>query len=277
MAEISAALYRAGEGEPLVLLHGGCGSWRHWQPVLGALAARFEVFAPTLAGHAGGPPFPTSDAVTTAAAADLLERHLDELGVDAAHFVGNSFGGALSIELAKRGRARTVIAISPPGGWPLDSTEGKRVAGFFTRSARLARAPLATVRLAMSCAQARRIAFREVMRHPQRMTPAEAVDMVRAMNRCAILDEIVTAIPRRGTFPQQLDRVAAPVLLLWGEHDRVLPATTCSVRYQREIPGAEFRVLPDAGHVPMWDAPWLIIDTIQDWIRRHTPVSTNQT
>ena len=44
-------------------------------------------------------------------------RLIDELGVDTAHFVGNSMGGALSLEMAKRGRARSVVAISPGGGW----------------------------------------------------------------------------------------------------------------------------------------------------------------
>lgn len=58
MGEASPALYRTGSGEPLVLLHGFTGTWRHWRPLLAELAARYEVIAPTLAGHDGGPPFP---------------------------------------------------------------------------------------------------------------------------------------------------------------------------------------------------------------------------
>jgi pimeloyl-ACP methyl ester carboxylesterase len=44
-----------------------------------------------------------------------LERHLDEIGVGAAHVVGNSLGGALALELSKRGRARSVVALAPAG------------------------------------------------------------------------------------------------------------------------------------------------------------------
>src|SRR5882762_4646066 len=106
MPEISPALYRAGEGEPVVLLHGFTGTWHHWKPVLADLVPRFEVIAPTLAGHDGGPPFPRNGALTLEQGADSLEEHLDQLGIGTAHFVGNSMGGAFSLQMAKRGRAR---------------------------------------------------------------------------------------------------------------------------------------------------------------------------
>src|SRR6202158_804087 len=116
MGEISPALYRAGSGEPLLLLHGFTGTWHHWRPVLGELVARYEVVAPTLAGHDGGPAYSIDGPITFAKGADSLEDHLDELGIDTAHVVGNSMGGALALELAKRGRARSVVALAPTGG-----------------------------------------------------------------------------------------------------------------------------------------------------------------
>src|ERR1700722_20219176 len=106
MAEISSSLYPAGEGEPVVLLHGFTGHWRHWQPVLADLVARYEVIAPTLSGHRGGPAYPVGMSLEKVAdAGDSLERHLDELGVGTAHFVGNSMGGLLAIALANGARA----------------------------------------------------------------------------------------------------------------------------------------------------------------------------
>ena len=113
MGEISGALYRAGSGEPVLLLHGFTGAWHHWRPLLGDLVARHEVIAPTLAGHDGGPPYEARNPMTFHGAADHLERHLDEIAVDTAHVVGNSLGGALALELAKRGRARSVVALAP--------------------------------------------------------------------------------------------------------------------------------------------------------------------
>src|ERR1700727_821399 len=134
MAEISSSLYRAGDGEPVLLLHGFTGHWRHWRPVLADLVARYEVIAPTLAGHNGGPAYPSGMSLKKVAdAGDSLERHLDELGVGTAHFVGNSMGGSLALELAKRGRARSVVAIAPAGGWTPGDGESQRLGRFFAR------------------------------------------------------------------------------------------------------------------------------------------------
>src|ERR1700679_3296539 len=106
MAEISSSLYRAGEGEPVLLLPGFTGHWRHWKPVLADLVARYEVIAATLSGHRGGPASDTGHRLRKGPDAGAsLETLLDQLGVDTAHVVGNSMGGSLALELAKRGRA----------------------------------------------------------------------------------------------------------------------------------------------------------------------------
>ena len=140
MPEFSPALYRAGAGEPLVLVHGFTATWRCWLPVLPFLVPRFDVIAPTLHGHDGGPSAPRT-AHSIADAADHFELLLDELGVGDAHFAGNSMGGALSLEMAKRGRARSVVAISPGGGWAEDDTrEADRLIRLFTFNQRSVRA-----------------------------------------------------------------------------------------------------------------------------------------
>ena len=117
MSQVSTASYRAGQGEPVVLLHGFTATWRCWIPVLAELVARYDVFAPTLTGHHGGPPVTAGQEHTLEAAAQHVENQLDEAGIETAHLVGNSMGGALALELAKRGRARSVVGLSPGGGW----------------------------------------------------------------------------------------------------------------------------------------------------------------
>src|ERR671913_408092 len=96
--------HRGGSGPPLVALHGFTDTWRTWELVLPALERRHEVLAPTLAGHAGGPPL--TGAVDGDALLDAVERALDEAGFATAHVVGNSLGGYLALRLAARGRAR---------------------------------------------------------------------------------------------------------------------------------------------------------------------------
>ena len=80
-----------------------------------AETGRYEVFAPTMAGHNGGPK--GSFFLGSASLADDIERRMDALGWGTAHIVGNSLGGWVAFELERRGRARTLTAIAPGGGW----------------------------------------------------------------------------------------------------------------------------------------------------------------
>ena len=267
MAEISSSLYRAGEGEPVVLLHGFTGHWRHWKPVLSDLVARYEVIAPTLSGHNGGPPYPSGMGLDKLAdAGDSLERHLDELGVGVAHLVGNSMGGALALELAKRGRARSVVAFSPGGGWEPGSPEPQRIARFFARQMRMVRASRKQIPRLMRRPGTRKLAMRDIMRHGELISPPDAVDMSFDPLGCTIVDDVLSSLRAGRGHVEDLDQVAAPTLIAWAELDRILPLATCSARFRREIPNAEFQVLPRVGHVPMWDNTRLIVKTITEWV-----------
>jgi pimeloyl-ACP methyl ester carboxylesterase len=269
VSEASPALYRAGSGEPIVLLHGFTGAWHHWRPLLGGLAARYEVIAPTLAGHDGGPPFPADLPMTFASAADSVEAHLDELGVGSAHFVGNSLGGALTLELAKRGRARSVVALAPAGGWSEGDGEAQRLARFFERQIRVARMTRRAIPTLMRRPRSRRVALRDIMRHGELVAPVEAIDLALSSARCSVSEAAIAALRTdRGLTLQDLDRIRCPVLLASPEFDLVLPAERHAPRFKREIPGVESLTLMDCGHVPMWDASSLLVRTIGEFVDR---------
>jgi len=276
MPEISPALYRAGSGEPVVLLHGFTGTWHHWRPVLADLVARYEVIAPTLAGHHGGPPLELDGPMTLDAAADSLAGHLDELGVGTAHLVGNSMGGALAIELAKRGRARSVVALAPGGGWEPGHAESQRLARFFIRTLKLSRAASPRAEQIMRRPGSRKLALRDVMRRGELVQPADAVDLLRDSLQCVVSERVIESLHAGTPVLKDLDRVSAPVLLAWPQHDRILPMPLHSPRLRREIPANEFRVLPGCGHVPMWDDSRLVAQTIGEWVDRHTAVGDAQ-
>lgn len=270
MGEASPALYRAGSGEPLVLLHGFTGTWHHWRPLLGELAARYEVIAPTLAGHDGGPPFPRDLPMTIAGSADSLESHLDELGVGSAHLVGNSLGGALALELAKRGRAHSVLALAPAGGWSDGDGEAVRLARFFARQIRVARATVRALPRIMRHPWSRHIAMRDIMRHGELVSPEDAVDLALTSMRCSVSGAAIEALRAdRGLALRDLDRIRCPVLLATPQFDRVLPAERHAPRFKREIPGIESRTLPDCGHLPMWDVSSLLVRMIGELVDRH--------
>src|SRR5947209_16836091 len=277
MAETAEDIYRDGSGEPIVFLHGFTGTWHHWRPLLGPLAERFEVIAPTLAGHDGGPPYPVDCDITFEQGADSLEHHLDELGVGTAHLVGNSMGGALALELAKRGRARSVVALSPGGGWEPGGPEPERIARYFARQMRMVRASRRQIPRIMQRPGSRRLALRDIMRHGELISPPDAVDLSLDPLGCTVVDDVLEGLRAGRAHVENLDEITAPTLIAWAELDRILPLATCSARFRREIPDVEFRVLPHVGHVPMWDNTRLVVKTITDWVDAHLapPVAGN--
>jgi pimeloyl-ACP methyl ester carboxylesterase len=269
MGELSAARYRAGEGEPVVLIHGFTATWRCWLPVIPELVARYDVLAPTLTGHDGGPPVQPDQGHDIVAAGDHVERQLDEQGVETAHLVGNSLGGLLALELAKRGRARSVVGLSPGGGWLHGDPEGERVEKFFRRQLKMTRMSEPRLEKIMRRPLLRRLALRDVVKRGELIPPAEAVAMARSSLKCTVIEDVFEAI-RSGTgLARDLDRIEVPTLVAWAEHDRILPLDKHAARFRNEIRGVEFRVLPGVGHVPMSDDPRLVTDTIVDWVERH--------
>jgi pimeloyl-ACP methyl ester carboxylesterase len=266
---ISRAGYRAGEGEPVVLLHGFTASWSCWRPVLADLAARYDVYAPTLHGHAGGPAWPEGTPRNYDGIGDLVESLLDEQGIDTAHVVGNSMGGSLALELAKRGRARSVVALAPGGGWHHGDPEGPRIVKFFARQQKLAALSQSRAESIMARNTSRRLAFRDIMLRGDYMTPDLACEVLRDSVACEVVDLVFDAI-KDGTAPaRDLDKVTVPTLVAWPEQDRVLPRSRHAKRFRTEIPGVEYRVLGGTGHVPMFDRPQLVVDTIVEWVERH--------
>jgi pimeloyl-ACP methyl ester carboxylesterase len=255
MSEISPAIYRAGSGEPVVLLHGFTAAWTIWHPILADLVARYEVIAPTLPGHHGGPSYPPDQPITFEHSTDAVEGLLDELGVGAAHFVGNSMGGGIALELAKRGRARSVVALAPAGGWSPGDGEGPRIGNFFAKQIKMLRRTHAWSERIMRRPGARRLAFREIMRHGELVSPADAAEVSQAALRCSIGQRAIQALlaDEVELTIGDLDLITCPVLLATPQFDRVLPGPRHAPRYRREIPGVKTITLSDCGHVPMWD------------------------
>jgi pimeloyl-ACP methyl ester carboxylesterase len=233
--------------------------------VLGLLVPRFEVIAPTLHGHDGGPPSPPG-AESLSQAADHFESLIDSLGVQTAHLAGNSLGGALALELAKRGRARSVVAISPGGGWEAGNTrEVERIIRLFKRTQTSARATVKHHEKLLARPGFRRIGMRDIMARGHLVPAEEAVRLTRSSIRCSIVDDVFTTL-RNGTGRVvDLDQVRVPTLIAWGDKDRLLPMKHHADRFRREITGVKFEVMPGLGHTPMWDDAGKIARLIGDF------------
>src|SRR5882762_8596719 len=114
---MTLAYRRVGAGEPLLLLHGLGSQWQVWEPVLALLSRERDVAAVDLPGFGESPPFEPDVAPTPDRIARSVAALLDELGWKDPHVAGNSLGGWVALELARMGRARSVVAISPAGLW----------------------------------------------------------------------------------------------------------------------------------------------------------------
>lgn len=263
----STTHFRGGSGEPLVLLHGFANSWHAWRPVLPLLTERHDVLALTLPGHYGGDPLADGAEATIDALTDGIERALDAAGIETAHVAGNSLGGWLALDLARRGRARSVVGLSPAGGWARGTSAERRVKRLFkVQHAIFSRLePYADTLVRRP--RARRLMFGAAIQHGDRMPPADALARFRGVLGCPVYWELMAAVMRDGP-PTWLGEVRTPTLIAWGDHDRVIPSKTYSQPFG-QIPGVERCELPGVGHVPMHDDPELIARTILGWTARH--------
>lgn len=232
-----------------------------WKPVLPPLQRHHEVFALALPGHVGGDPLPSGARHTIEAGLDLIEAQLDKLRVGRAHVVGNSLGGWLAIELARRGRASSVVAIAPGGGWELGSPEHVRLVRRFQLVRRLLMVGGALASVLARHSALRHLFLRDTLAHPERLTPDEAARFIEAAWRCAAFEGVLEVLPTQ-PVSQPLDPAPCPMRLVWGAQDRLLPVRGYSERWRRMLPSADWVELPAAGHVPMFDAPRAVAEAI---------------
>jgi len=236
--------HEAGEGPPLVLLHGagpGVSGWSNFHGNLGALAGQFRVLVVDLPGF-GGSGKPDFDRPFPQVAADAVARLLDGLGIARAHLLGNSMGAFVAVELALARPElvdRLVLmgfgGVAPNVLAPLPSEGGRRAREFTS-------APSRPALLAWLAAMVERhdVLTDELVEERWRNATAPgAVEQLAA----------VRASMAGGDVPRWalIGRVRRPVLLLWGRDDRMVPWEHALLPL-RQLPDVELRVLSGCGH-----------------------------
>ena len=254
-------MHVGGEGSVLVLLHGICGTWEIWKPVLPALEARHQVIAMTLPGHYGGAAYVGPGDATVAGVADQIVASLRSLGIESAHVAGNSFGGWLAIELARRRFARSVVAFSPAGGWSSDH-DYRAIA----RSFSILYSSIDLLRLLSSpiirYARVRKLLARQTMEHGDRVPEPAFRAFLTAMSNCEILPGLLRTMGRDG--PIAAFEASMPIRIAWCDRDRVIPFSRYGESFVKRVRGAELTMVHGAGHVPLYDDPEQIVEKIVD-------------
>lgn len=232
----------AGHGKPLFLLHGsgpGVSAWTNWSKVMPALATDFRVIAPDIAGF-GFTEFKSDSKYDIKLWVKHLLGILDVLKIERASFVGNSFGGALSVGLALFAPERVdkLVLLGTPAG-EFEQTPGLRSAWEYEPSM-------------------------ENMERTMRLFPFDQsiinAEMVRtryeASARPGAQDALRKLIPRpnaegptivKGFPATSLEKIAAPTLVLHGREDRVVPLQ-CGHVLANAIPKADLHVFGQCGH-----------------------------
>lgn len=236
----------------MVCLHGFADTWRSWELVLPALERCHDVLALTLPGHAGGPPLePESTGHTLV---DQVESCIDATGIETAHIVGNSLGGYVALRLAARGRARSVVALAPAGGWADGDRAARELLDMQLRMLEQAKAAAPQADAIAAAAQGRRRATDLITTNFEHIPPELIAHQTVGVARATGARRMIEYGLEFG-WPLDAERIACPVRVLWGTADRLLPWPSSAARYRRLLPHAEWIELDGIGHCPQLDVP----------------------
>lgn len=236
---------------PVVLIHGFGADRASWRPVAGLLPAHHPLVMPELPGHGQAAPRPVQriEDLAFAIADDLRAQ-----GIESAHLVGHSLGGAVAIALADLGlvAARSLVLIAPGGLGPEANTAFLHgLAGADTPEALqgwLDQMVADPASLPAGFARA-------VLRQRDRAGNGPALAQMAA----ALFGDGVQLLRLR----QSLHRLTMPAKVIWGRADRILPPS-----HAADLPGhIGLHLLDGVGHVPQLENPGLVARLIVETLR----------
>jgi len=242
--------YKAtGYGRPLILLHGLGMSHAVWSAVTPYLCTTRRVIAFDTAGFGSTPPLSKGTNPTVANLVDGLERSIRDLGIAIpVDIAGNSLGGAMALEAATRGIARSVVAISPAGLWtehpPRHLKYVFRGLRFMTRNFN------GLLKTAVHIPWLREVLLAVPLSVGSARMPSRAA--------CGAFDDLAGSAAFEETFdhtraPLRLRHITVPVTVAFGDRDWILPKRS---RCRTELPAHTIWIdKPLWGHVPMWIDP----------------------
>lgn len=249
-----------GEGAPLVLLHGGVGSWRHWLRVIPAFAGERQVIVPDLPGFSESA-VPPSTAIEDVAG--IVADGLRAITAAPADLVGFSFGATVASHLALHlaDQARSLTLVGAGGLVPL-------------------RTPMILEKVRGLEGTALREAHRENLARMMIADPAKiddlALDIQTWNSSRARLDTRVYV--KEGALRRALAQLTLPVDAVWGTLDQLaywgLEDRLAALRALH--PDARITLIPDAGHWLPHEAPQALSDILRGYFaNRRVPMGAH--
>ena len=241
----------SGDGEPIVFIHGLSGTWQNWLENLPYFAQKRRCIAMDLPGF-GYSDMPR-EKISIRGYARQVDALCEQLDLGRCIVVGNSMGGFVAAEMCIRHPERVEraclvaaagISITNLRRRPLMT--GARILGALgAASAAQSRAMVARPRL--------RWAFTNfVFRHPSRIAADLMYEQVRGAGKPGMVDALDALTSY--DFRERLPEIKAPTLIVWGEHDMLVPVDDAH-EFERLITDSRTVILDDTGHVPMLERP----------------------
>jgi pimeloyl-ACP methyl ester carboxylesterase len=252
---------RRGSGPPMLLLHGIGHRWQMWLPVFDSLARDFDVVAVDLPGFGRSPRIPEDRAGGLDGGTDYLVGVLDELGWEGAHIVGNSLGGWLGLELAARGKALSVTALAPAGLWADRAAVDRRLRFWFALWVGGARRSTPAMVRLLRFRLVRTLALYRLFGRPWRIPGDVAIGDAEALAASAF-DEVFESDPDRSFTGGR--HITVPITVTWHSRDPLFHRARSTTA---ELPDhTDVLHLRGCGHVPTWDDPPLVLETIRSTV-----------
>ena len=245
-------------GEPVVFLHGYTDSWWSFSRLLPLLAGeQYHTYALDQRGH-GDSERPESGYAPDDLAADVV-AFLDAVGVPRATLVGHCMGGFVAARVAAtypERVARLVLlnsAVTPANDATLGLQEEIRTLRDPVPAEFAIEFQSGTVYLPVPEAFFERVVA-ESLKLPSRVWRS-------------VLDGLLAA-----DSGDHLGRIAAPTLILGGEHDAIYPPEN-QQQLAAAIPGARVTIYPETGHTPHWERPERVAGELDAFVRETTAVA----
>jgi pimeloyl-ACP methyl ester carboxylesterase len=250
-SEVSV-LDSGGDGPPLLWLHGLGGVWQNWLLNIPAFMGSHRCVTLDLPGF-GQSPMPKEE-ISIPSFAATVDAVCDELGIDNPVVIGNSMGGFVGAELAVSfpTRVAKLVLVSAAGL----STE------YLAREPLLAAARAFAVLTArtglrgspmVKRARLRRIALAPILRYPERLSVPLATELVRGANAEGFLPAFEALMGY--SFRDNLERIEAPVLIVWGRNDMLVPVEDAEAFEHLIGENAHSVIFEDTGHLAMMERP----------------------
>ena len=262
-----------GQGEPVLLLHGGDGVAAQWEPLLSCLSSQFHIYAPDRPGCGLTDMFNYRGVPLREHAVSFVLRTMDALGLKSANLVGNSMGGyfALVFALAYPERVKRLVTVGEPAGSSATIPPANRVLAMRGLNG------LMFATLMKPGASATYEGFKRILvAHPARLSHAyldcctAASEIPGATESWLTLLEDCHITSGRSTLTYslrpELPKLSMPTLLIWGDKDSFGPPSLAEEMAQ-SMPHGRSEVVPDAGHLAWLDQPDRVAGLIANFLR----------